>query len=179
MQYHRIEVTEVQASYLVTIATKGSLNVFVKFGSKPSVEDYDRNYTIPDFSSCTRSTVTDEVDEYNCARHPHQLFLTRDFLKMPGVYYLGILYSRNVSADKYPLRKRRSCFSTTRTKRSCVEIRTPPLPLGVSQESTIPPYDPHVDTNYTIETVELSCRFWSHDQEKWITDGCKVQMLFS
>ena len=178
MQYHRIEVTEVQASYQITITAKGSLNVFVKFGSKPSVEDHDRNYTIPDFSSCTRSTGTDGEDEYNCTRHPHQLFLASDFLKIPGVYYLGILYSRNISADNYPPRKKRSCFSTTRAKRSCVEIRTPPPPFGVYQESVIQPYDPRVDMNYTIETDELSCRFWSHDEEKWITEGCKVQMLF-
>ena len=179
MQYHRLEVTDVQASYQITITTRDSLNVFVKFGSKPSVEDHDRNYTIPDFSSCTRSNGTDEEDEYNCTRHPHQLFLARDFLKRTGLYYLGILYSRNISADNYPLRKRRSCFSTTRAKRSCVEIRTPPLPLGVYKESIIPPYDPRVDINYTIETDELSCRFWSHDEGKWITEGCKVQMLFS
>ena len=179
IQYHRIEVTEVQASYQITITTKDSLNVFLKFGSKPSVEDHDRNYTIPDFSSCTRSTGTDEEDEYNCTSHPHQLFLARDFLKRTGVYYLGILYSRNISADTYHLRKRKSCFSTTRAKRSCVETRTPPPPLGVYKESTIPPYDPRVDINYTIETDELSCRFWSHDEGKWITEGCKVQMLFS
>ena len=178
MQYHRTEVTEVQASYLITITTKDSFNVFVKFESKPSVEDHDGNYTIPDFSSCTRSNGTDEEDDYNCTRHPHQLFLTRDFLKRPGVYYIGILYSKTISADNYPLRKRRSCFSTTRAKRSCVEIRTPPPPLGVYQESTIAPYDPRVDVNYTIETDKLSCRFWSHDEEKWITEGCKVQMLF-
>ena len=177
MQYHRIEVTEVQASYLITITTKDSLNVFVKFESKPSVEDHDRNYTIPDFSSCTRSNGTDEEDEYNCTRNPHQLFLARDFLKRTGVYYLGILYSKTISADNYPLRKRRSCFSTTRAKRSCVEIRTLPPPLGVYQESTIAPYNPRVDVNYTIETHELSCRFWSHDEEKWITQGCQVQML--
>jgi len=179
MQYHRVDVTEVQASYQITITTKDSLNVFVKFGSKPSVEDHDRNYTVPDFSSCTRSTGTDEEDEYNCTRHPHQLFLASDILKIPGVYYLGILYSRNISADNYPLRKKRSCFSTARAKRSCVETRTPPPPLGVYKESSIPPHDPAVDMNYTIETVELSCRFWSHDQEKWITEGCKVHMLLS
>ena len=179
MQYHRIEVTEVQASYQLTITTEDSLNVFLKFGSKPSVEDHERNYTIPDFSSCTRSNGTDEQGEYNCTRHPQQQFLTRDFLKRTGVYYIGILYSRNISADNYPLRKRRACFSTTRAKRSCVGTRTPPPPLGVYKESIIPPYDPRVDMNYTIETDELSCRFWSHKEGKWITEGCKVQMLFS
>lgn len=180
MQYHRIEVTREQASYLVTITTQDSLNVFVKFGSKPSEEHHDKNYTIPDFTSCTRSmTGTDEEEEYNCTRHPHQLFLASDVLKKSGAYYLGILYSRNNSSGNYPLRKRRSCFSTTRAKRSCVETKAPPPPLGVYKESTIPPYDPRVDLKYTIETDELSCRFWSHDEEKWITEGCKVQMLFS
>ena len=178
MQYHRIKVTEVQASYLITITTKDSLNIFVKFGSKPSIEDYDRNYTIPDFSSCTKSTGTDQEDEYNCTRTPHQLFLASELLNRTGVYYLGILYSENISAVNYPLRKRRSCFSTSRAKRSCVETRTPPPPLGEYKEGTIPPYDPRVDMNYTIETEELSCRFWSHDEGKWITKGCKVQMFF-
>lgn len=179
MQFHRLEVNRVHASYSITITAKESLNVFVKFGRKPSLEDHDRNYTLPDFSSCTRSSRRNEEEEYNCTHHPHQIFLGSDFLQKSGVYYLGILYSRNISADNYPLRKRRSCFSTTRAKRSCVETRDPPPPLGVYKESTIPPYDPRVDMNYTIQTDEFSCRFWSQGEEKWITEGCKVQMLFS
>ncbi|XP_078349636.1 LOW QUALITY PROTEIN: polycystin-1-like protein 2 [Oculina patagonica] len=174
-QYHKLHVIREGTSYLVTIMAKDSLHLFVKYGNKPTVEDHDKNYTIPDFSSCTKNvTVTDEQEEYNCTRNPHQLLLTNEVLKKPGVYYLGILYSRNSSSGNHSHRTRRSCFSTNRQKRSCVETKNPPPPLGVYETDTIPPYDPRTDLNYTIETDELGCRFWSHDKEKWLTEGCKV-----
>ena len=179
MMYHRIEVIREQTSYLITIMAIKTLNVFVKYGSKPSVGNHEKNYTIPDFSSCTRNVAAaNEEEEYNCTRNPHQQLLTKEVLKKPGVYYLGILYSENASSSNRSQRTRRSCFTTNRQKRSCVETKDPPPPLGVYEDGTIPPYDPRVDLNYTIETDELGCRFWSHDKEKWLTEGCKVPALF-
>ena len=177
-QYHKLQVIREGTSYLVTITANDSLHVLVKYGSKPSVEDHDKNYTVPDFTSCTKNvTATDEEDEYNCTRNPHQLLLTNEVIKKPGVYYLGILYSRNSSSGSHSHRTRRSCFTTNRQKRSCVETKDPPPPLGVYEDGTIPSYDPRVDLNYTIETDELGCRFWSHYKEKWLTEGCKVLTL--
>ena len=178
-QYHKILVIREGTSYLITITANDSVHVFVKYGSKPSVEDHDKNYTLPDFSSCTTNvTVTDEEEEYNCTRNPHQLLLTNEVLKKPGVYYLGIYYSRNSSSSNPSKRKRRSCFTSYRQKRSCIETKDPPPPLGVHETGTMPPYDPRTDLNYTIETDELGCRFWSHEKEKWLTEGCKVLISF-
>ena len=178
MQYHRIEVTREQTSYLITITAIETVNVFLKSGSKPSVEDHEENYTLPDFSSCIRNmAATNEVEEYNCTRNPHQLLLTNEVLKKPGVYYLGILYSGSTSSSKHSHRKRRSCFTSNRQKRSCVETKDPPPPLGVYETAAMPPYDPITDLDYTIETNELSCRFWSHEKKRWLTEGCKVREL--
>jgi len=172
-RYHKLHMIHEQTSFLITITAKESLSVFVKYGSRPSVEEHDKNFTIPDFSSCIRNSVMDDKEDYNCTRHPHQLLITNEVLKKPGVYYLGILYSGN-SSGNHSHRSRRSCFSTSRQKRSCVETKDPPPPLGVYEPGPIPEYDLRVDLNYTIANEELSCRFWSHDQQKWLTEGCKV-----
>ena len=176
-RYHKLHMIHEQTSFLITITAEESLSVFVKYGSRPSVEEHDKNYTIPDFSSCVRNSVMDDEEDYNCTRHPHQLLITNEVLKKPGVYYLGILYSVNSSSGNHSHRTRRSCFSTGRQKRSCVETKDPPPPLGVYEAAPTPVYDSRVDLNYTIANEELSCRFWSHDQQKWLTEGCKVLMI--
>ena len=174
LRYHKLHMIGEQTSFLITITAKERLSVFVKYGSRPSVEEYDKNFTIPDFSSCIRNSVMDGEEDFNCTRHPHQLLITNEVLKKPGEYYLAILYSGNSSSGNHSHRTRRSCFSTSRQKRSCVETKDPPPPPGVYKTGPIPKYDPRVDLNYTIANEELSCRFWSHDQQKWLTEGCKV-----
>ena len=173
MQFHTINVIQEGTSYLLTLTTRATVKVFVKHGSKPSVEDHEGNYTIPDFSSCIREIGE---DEYNCSRNPHQLLLRNDVLKKPGAYYLGLLFSGNYSSGNHSHRARRSCFSTKRQKRSCVETKDPPPPLGEYVTAPFLTYDALTDVNYTMDTEELSCRFWSEDQQKWVTDGCKVSI---
>ena len=173
MRFHKINVTRERTSYLVTLAVKTTVKVLVKRASKPSVEDHEWNYTIPDFSSCTRETIKEED---NCIHNPHQLLLTNDVLNETGVYYLGLLYSSNSSSGNHSHRTRRSCFSNNRQKRSCVETKDPPPLLGEYVSANNPSYDLLVDLNYTMDTEELSCRFWSKDVQKWVTKGCKVSM---
>ena len=170
MRFHTINVTQERTSYLLTVTTKAIVKVFVKRGSKPSVED-TKNHTIPDFSFCTKNI---NHEEYNCSRNPYQVLLRDDVLNGTGVYYLGILYPGNVSSGNHSHRTRRSCFYTHRQKRSCVETKDPPPPLGEYVTAPFLPYDPLTDLNYTIDTEELSCRFWSEGEQKWITEGCKV-----
>ena len=179
IQYHKINVSRERTSYLITISSKKSLNVLVKYGNKPTVEDHDKNFTIPDFSSCTRHLIVEEEEEeYNCKRHPNQLLLTNEVLQKPGVYYVGIVYTKESFPGNNSRRTRRSCFNTNRQKRSCIETKDPPPPPGVYEHGTIPAYDPRVDLNYTLHTDELSCRFWSHEEQKWLTEGCKVPLIF-
>ena len=176
-RYHKLHMIHEQTSFLITLTANKSLNVFIKYGSRPSAEEHDKNYTIPDFSSCIRNSVMDDEEDYNCTRHPHQLLITNEVLKKPGVYYLGILYMGNSSSTNHSHRAKRSCFNTGRQKRSCVETKEPPPPLGVYEAAPMPVYDSGADLNYTIANEELSCRFWSHDQQKWTTEGCKVLMI--
>ena len=171
MRFHTIDVTQERASYLLTVTTKETVKVFVKRGSRPSVEDHAKNYTIPDFSFCNKDI---DKEEYNCSRNPHQVLLRDDVLNGTGGYYLGILYSGIVSSGDHSHRTRRSCFITHRQKRSCVETKDPPPPLGEYVTAPFPPYNPLTDLNYTIDTEELSCRFWSDGEQKWVTEGCKV-----
>ena len=173
IKYHKIEVNRERTSYLITMASSGSFDVLVKYDSKPTTNDFDANFTVPDYSSCTRNFIIDGDDEeYNCSRHPNQLLLTNAVIQKPGVYFVGILYTQHSSPGSNSHRMRRSCFSTSRKKRSCVETKDPPPPLGV-----LSAYDPRVGVNYTLVSDELSCRFWSHEEQKWLTEGCKVYCL--
>ena len=202
IKYHKIEVNRERTSYLITMESSGSFDVLVKYDSKPTTNDFDVNFTVPDYSSgsfdvlvkydskpttndfdvnftvpdyssCTRNFRIDGDDEeYNCSRHPNQLLLTNAVIQKPGVYFVGILYTQHSSPGSNSHRMRRSCFSTNRQKRSCVETKDPPPPLGV-----LSAYDPRVGVNYTLVSDELSCRFWSHKEQNWLTEGCKVCCL--
>ena len=46
-------------------------------------------------------------------------------------------------------------------------------PKGVHQ-TVVPQYDPRSDVNYTFTVTQSSCLYWSEDEEKWTSDGCKV-----
>lgn len=174
MQFHKVDVIEEGTSFLLTLVINETVNVFVKHGTKPSVKDHERNFSIPDLSSCTKVTGK---EEYNCSRNPQQLFLSTNVLKKLGVYYLGVLLPEETPSSNHSHRTRRSCFSGIRKKRSCVEAKDPPPPIGEYATSPLPSYDPLSDVNYTITAEELSCRFWSDDEQKWVTDGCKACII--
>ena len=144
------------------------VEVFIKFGSRPTVEDFDQNFTVAFTSACQNGLSESDDKITDCA------FEQISFSVVPWEYtviYVGMLFLGETNATEHS-RKRRSCFGHGRERRSCIGIKDPP-PNGYNK-TVIPQYDSSTDVNYTMSISQASCLYWSQTKEKWTSEGCKV-----
>jgi len=156
------ELADVPVSIKIKAQRQGIiLQLFLKFGARPTMEDFDHNFTLT--SICNNQT-NDKQNGTSC-------LLGESFLTVvpsePSRLYVGLLFQVNEHS-----RTRRSCFGNGRERRSCLGVKDPP-PKGVTK-TVIPQYDPLTDVNYTFSITQSSCLYWSEEKEKWTSDGCKV-----
>ncbi|XP_068684585.1 polycystin family receptor for egg jelly-like [Montipora foliosa] len=141
------------------------LKLFVKFGSRPTVEDFDKNFTISFEYTCR---VNHDGNQTFC-------FFEKSFVsvvpKTPSLLFVGIIGIKNSSKVA---RHRRSCFGHGRQKRACVDFKEPP-PKGITN-TVVPQYNPLTDVNYTMSMIQSGCFYWSKDKERWTSSGCKVDL---
>lgn len=143
------------------------IEVFVRFGSKPSPKEFDRNYTIFLDSSCPNSSES-KGNEDDCQP---EVFNVTIFPTEPRLIYFGLLYLGEKNYVDHDRRKR-SCLSDGREKRSCVGFKDPP-PKGYNK-TVVPKYDSRTDINYKMTLSQSNCLHWSVNQQQWTSDGCKV-----
>ena len=139
------------------------IELFVKFGSRPAVDNFDQNFTISFKYVCEPS---DEQNDTSCMLEKASVSVVPS---KPGRLFVGLVGNRNSTKNS---RKRRSCFGHGRQKRSCVGFKDPP-PRGVTK-AVVPQYDPATDLNYTMTITQSGCLYWSEDKDRWTSDGCKV-----
>ena len=144
--------------------------VFVRYGQRPTVTEYDTTKKIP-HSSCQKTSGNSHS---HCSKEAYDVVLFPDVVNKPGPYYIGILYDND---DKAPQsrRSKRSCSGRGRQKRSCVEVKDPQRPENITVK---PVYDPKTDVNYSVNLLEERCLFWDSGEEHWISRGCRVSLLF-
>lgn len=143
------------------------IEVFVKFGSEPSPEEYDQNYTIVLDPSCQNSPQH-KPKEKMCEQ---ERLIMSVLPTKPNLVYFGLLYLEGKNRADHNRRKR-SCFGGGREKRSCVGFKDPP-PKGYNK-TVVPKYDPKTDVNCKMSISQSNCLYWSINQEKWTSDGCEV-----
>ena len=146
------------------------VEMFVKFGSRPTIDNFDHNVTLT-FQSMCENQFEGEQNKASCL--PDESSATVVPPK-PTIIYVGIL-SLGAKNNTEHSRKRRSCFGHGRQRRSCVGFKDPP-PKGVTK-TVVPQYDPSTDVNYTIIITQSSCLYWSEDKDRWSSDGCKVSNM--
>ncbi|XP_022810198.1 uncharacterized protein LOC111347198 [Stylophora pistillata] len=164
------ELADVPVSIRLGVAEKKTeVKMFVRFGLRPTVEDSDLNFTVKFTSTCNNAT-NGEADETSCNLEEKSITILP---AEPGHIYFGLLIKEKKNSSKHS-RERRSCFGNGRQRRSCVGVKDPP-PKGVSQ-TIVPQYNPDADVNYTLGITQSSCLYWSEDEEKWTSHGCKVDL---
>ncbi|XP_044184688.1 polycystic kidney disease protein 1-like 2 [Acropora millepora] len=166
MQYHKIDLPDATGNAVrLRIKPTGStvFKVFVRYGQRPTVTEYDAERKVPD-GKCSLNS------QRRCDDAAYDFLLVDSVLGKPGSYYIGILYDKNEQERKRN-HKRRSCFGKRRQKRSCVEFKELPKPENIT---LIPVYDPKTDVNYSMNVEEEECLFWNRTAEKWQSNGCKV-----
>ena len=166
---YNAQLADVPVSINMAVVEKGLflVKVFVKFGSRPTIDSFDHNFTNPFKSSCGNHT-SGMQNLSSCL--PDETSMT---LVPPsaGPLYVGILLVGNKNSNENP-RQKRSCFGHGRQKRACVGFKDPP-PKGVTR-TVIPQYDPSTVVNYTMAITQSSCLYWSEEKDKWESEGCKV-----
>lgn len=141
------------------------LRVFVRYGQRPTVTEYDATKKIPD-ESCS---LTSQNSHGNCNGEAYDMVLLHEVISRPGPYFIGILYEENNEGPQR--RKKRSCFGQGRQRRSCVEFKDPPKPENITVK---PVFDSRTDRNYTMSIQEEACLFWDSSEERWLSRGCRV-----
>ncbi|XP_078351521.1 polycystin family receptor for egg jelly-like isoform X1 [Oculina patagonica] len=144
-----------------------AIEIFIKIGSRPTIQEFDYNFVVQFKSTCERQTDF-ERNETSCPLEETSVTLVPS---EPSLLYVGLLFLGAKNASEHS-RKRRSCFGRGRERRSCVGVKDPP-PKGV-YKTIVPQYDPITDVNYTFTISQSSCLYWSEDEEKWSSYGCKV-----
>ncbi|KAJ7340518.1 hypothetical protein OS493_003270 [Desmophyllum pertusum] len=168
MQFHEINLPHTDGSAIrlrINSTRPTMLSVFVRYGQRPTVTEYDAMKKIPD-ESCSLSS---QNSHGNCGEEAYDIVLFHELLSNPGTYYIGMLYEKDDEAPQ--TRKKRSCFGQGRQKRSCVEFKDPPRPENITVK---PVYDPRTDLNYTMSVLEEGCLFWDSRKERWLSRGCRV-----
>ena len=167
LQYHVTHVDYDDTVMKIEIkpqTPKARYVIYIRYEQRPTTEVYDLNQTVS--SKC----ILRDTKEYDCVTEIVQLIARKS-----GPYFIGIL-GQKIHGQKSSTRKKRSCFGRVRQKRSCIEVKDPPpTPASFKNVTVTPEYDSLTDVNYTLSIRLSSCVYWSHAQEKWITDGCKVR----
>ena len=163
------ELANVPVSLKLGMAKAGlQISLFIKFGKRPTINDFDHNFTIAFTSTCNNQTdanATCSIRDSSVTVIPFK----------PGFLYAGLLFKSPKNESQHS-RQRRSCFGNRRERRSCVGVKDPP-PKGFLS-SVIPKYDPDTDANYTLTITQSSCLYWSENTEKWTAEGCRVKINY-
>jgi len=163
------ELADVPVAIRIGVQAGGTvIKFFVKFGSRPTVEDSDHNFTILFTSTCRNLSDYQQSKSTSCSLEERSVTIVPS---EPSLLYVGLLFREANNATEHA-RKRRSCFGHGRERRSCVGVKDPP-PKGITKLD-VPRYDPLTDVNYTFSITQSSCLYWSEDKEKWTSNGCKV-----
>ena len=155
-RYHA-ELADVPVTLKLAVRKEGTtIEIFVKFGSRPRKVDFDQNFTMVFTSTCGNQTHSNR----SCVLKEASVIVVPS---EAGSIYFGLLYLGAKNENEHA-RMRRSCFGHGRERRSCVGVKDPP-PKGVTR-AVVPQYDPTTDTNYSLTVTQSSCLYWSDDKQK-------------
>ena len=144
------------------------VEVFIKFGSRPTMEDFDQTFTVMFTATCQNGLSEGDFKVTDCAVEQISLTVVPP---QSTVIFVGMVFFGEKNATEHS-RKKRSCFGHGRGRRSCIGTKDPP-PNGYNK-TVIPQYDSSTDVKYTMSIGQASCLYWSQTKEKWTSDGCKV-----
>lgn len=179
--------TENRGNSLVKLSLKlersALFEVYVKYGSRPSKQDYDYFTTI-EGAPCQNANLSCNESTYvwfDAARK--------------GKYSIGLLqkwnarerrtaawkidYSDNDLQRKVPKKRMaRSLLQLNNPEgKLCVKYKDPPTPQPLVNVTVMPPYNPETSVNFTLEVDSAGCLYWSETKEQWISEGCKVRTI--
>ncbi|XP_031548818.1 uncharacterized protein LOC116286409 [Actinia tenebrosa] len=171
LAFHQFNITSLKPMNIRILPVEGkvSFGIYWKYAMRPELNSEDFVGRLPDFSSC-KSKGTSYTD---CEKDPYTIFIDTTRLDQLGKYFLGVQ-----TLDDYPVNKkervrRSACEGSGRSKRSCLEYKTPPPSPSPNMGGPIQ-YDPRFHFNYTIQRFYSPCLFWDAQNDTWSEQGCST-----
>lgn len=166
--FYKINVTQSGMALILKVRPENNVTEFlvsVKYGQRPSLSNSDINATVPNFSSCVRSSS----GYVNCSRDPYVVFVSNELVSRTGGYFIGIKIKPRSGSRK------RKCSEEGRSKRSCVQYKEAPVADAPNMAHSIhaPKYS-RGDVIYTMQALPAACLYWSTAVSRWTTEGCQV-----
>lgn len=190
---------------VILIPQKGEyIEVFISPKKRPTTLQYFYKKILPDLSSCNDTNIK-TFDVRTCAKDPYKLEMSSNNTGTVGTHYIGLrhvppepdvlklndtvlneiktiflnLFTRNkkgADEDNQNMAfSENPCKShNRRQKRSCIGVKDPPT-TSPNIVTLYPTFNPTTDIKYHIDSYLSSCLFWSEEEEKWKSDGCKVR----
>ena len=176
MQYRPVNVKFPGSTLQLDLQVKSqTVQVFVRYGVRPTADQFDYSTRVPDLSRCTKIS-----ENYNCPTESYNVNIPGEVFNKTGVYVIGLLYTKGNPEEisRSHSRRKRSCGDHGRQKRSgsCVEIKDPPTTSPPRNVTIFPSYNKHTDVNFTISVAQANCLYWNKQKQKWTSEGCKVRM---
>lgn len=179
VRYHRINIlsTDVLVDLEIKPENGKFFTVLVSPRIKPTPENYQLQFRVPDFSSCStlNERITYRIESRNCSSNPYKVTLSYQITGKIGVHFIGIIYSGSPASN---IRMARSCGGLgKRQKRGCIGVKDPPTTPSPTPKIVVPQYNESTDVNYTMSVKITSCLYWSEKKQAWTNAGCRVGLV--
>ncbi|XP_078349560.1 polycystin-1-like protein 2 isoform X5 [Oculina patagonica] len=181
LRYHQVVIPSESSSMFVEVKPEEgvSLEIYVRYKTKPTVTEHSFNVIIPKIEFCNRTETS-----LNCSSEAYRFSISSAQTGHVGVHYVGIRFpgpesdaspSPEAEVETAASRVRRGCESHGgRQKRSCIGVKTPPTTPPPTPNIIIPKYNASSDVNYTMSVTATSCLYWSETEQAWTDYGCRV-----
>lgn len=179
VRYHRINITSKDVLVYLEIKPESGkfFTVLVSPRLKPTPVNYQLQFRVPDFSSCStlNEHITYRSENLNCSSDPYKVTLSYQITGKTGVHFIGIIYSGSPALN---IRIARSCGGLgKRQKRGCIGVKDPPTTPPPTPKLVVPQYNESTDVNYTMSVNIASCLYWSDKKQAWTNSGCRVGLF--
>lgn len=172
MRFHKIYLSliDLDSSIKIVPSNNEKLEIYIRNKIRPTPADNDFQTIVPNFSACLNYTQKDGF--FNCSSDPYLFTISPKITGHTGTHFLGIRYLPTTPENSDSRRTKRSCrgVSSSRHKRSCVEVKDPPV-VGKLATSE---YRNDTDVKYELKVTMGACMYWSDEDNEWTNKGCKV-----
>lgn len=170
MNFHIVSVEHdfMELHAAIKLCQRANFTVYIKYGKKPSENDYDDVVSITDKKNTSDSGCGGNEDDFAF----REIWFTA--IK-PGNYYFGLRLDEENTAIQS--RNKRSLMSESLSQDTCVTFKNPP-PTPPPELVVIEPiHDPQTSLNYSFYVDTIWCAFWSESEEVWSNEGCIVRAI--
>ena len=187
IQYHKISLTHERDVVFVQLNPESStytpLRVYVSHSDFPTPIDHHFATIIPSCKNLNNTMV-----KMNCTKDPKNYVFSFTAFNTGhvGLHYIGIHYyvkgaydDGNDNASAKGRIKRSRGDGSRRQKRSCVGVKSPPLPPTSTPIAVQALYNASTDLKYNLSVKIGRCLFWSEEKEEWTDEGCSVRPTFT